>query len=263
MRDMINRAKEAVTAGTEQLRSRFDKETEKSEVPTRDSYDGPMTPNESTTESGRPGAEVPTMTKDKSLDDIIPPDLELKGLKGHVGPAATPVETVFVPESWQLFRNAHPSRAEDAFESYLKAATAGSAGIDLRIIGIEDQDGNLLPYGDGTFILEPNETVLVCSGLAVWLNNPAFAAFILPRSGLGSKHGIVLGNLVGLIDEDYQGELKMSLWNRGNEPFKLTYGERVAQYTTVLRANVSFNIVSAFSNATERGAGGFGSSGVK
>ena len=127
-------------------------------------------------------------------------------------------------------------------------ATPGSAGLDLRACL------------DAPLTLQPNAWQLVPTGIAVYLKDPGYAALILPRSGLGHKHGIVLGNLVGLIDSDYQGELMVSAWNRGNETFTIEPGERIAQLIIVPVHQVAFDIVEEFT-VTERGDGGFGSSG--
>ncbi len=127
-------------------------------------------------------------------------------------------------------------------------ATAGAAGLDLRACM------------DAPVALLPGESQLFASGLAIHIADPGYAAIILPRSGLGVKHGIVLGNLVGLIDSDYQGELKVSLWNRGNAAFTIQPFERIAQLVVIPVAQVGFNIVEAFA-ASDRGAGGFGSTG--
>ncbi len=127
-------------------------------------------------------------------------------------------------------------------------ATTGSAGLDLRACVHE------------TTVIEPGQTVLVKTGLSIYIEDPAFAGLILPRSGLGHKHGIVLGNLVGLIDSDYQGELMVSVWNRSQTAFKLEPGERLAQYVLVPVVQAQFDIVDEF-EATERGAGGFGHTG--
>ena len=127
-------------------------------------------------------------------------------------------------------------------------ATEGSAGLDLRALL------------DAPLTLNPGDTVLIRTGLAIYISDPAYAGLILPRSGLGHKHGIVLGNLVGLIDADYQGELMVSCWNRGSEAFVMQPGERLAQYVLVPVVQAEFEIVSEF-QATARGAGGFGSSG--
>ena len=127
-------------------------------------------------------------------------------------------------------------------------ATPGSAGLDLRACI------------DAPLVLAPGQTELIPTGLAIHIADPGYAALILPRSGLGHKHGIVLGNLVGLIDSDYQGQLMVSTWNRGNTPFTLNPFERLAQLVIVPVAQVGFNIVTDFA-ASERGAGGFGSSG--
>lgn len=127
-------------------------------------------------------------------------------------------------------------------------ATSGSAGLDLRACL------------DSAVILNPGETTLVPTGLAIHLNNPAYAAMILPRSGLGHKHGIVLGNLVGLIDSDYQGQLMVSVWNRSQSPFTIEPMERIAQLVIVPVQQVQFNVVDEFDDS-QRGAGGFGSTG--
>jgi dUTP pyrophosphatase len=127
-------------------------------------------------------------------------------------------------------------------------ATPGSAGLDLRACI------------DETIEIAPGQTVLVPTGLSIYVEDPGYAALILPRSGLGHKHGIVLGNLVGLIDSDYQGQLMVSTWNRGSTTFKLEPMERLAQLVIVPVAQVEFDIVDEF-GASERGAGGFGSTG--
>ena len=127
-------------------------------------------------------------------------------------------------------------------------ATEGSAGMDLRALL------------DEALIIEPGATHLVRTGLAIHLADPSLAGIILPRSGLGHKHGIVLGNLVGLIDSDYQGELMISVWNRGQTSFTLEPGERLAQYVIVPVIQAELEVVTDFA-ATERGEGGFGSSG--
>ncbi|VVE66221.1 deoxyuridine 5'-triphosphate nucleotidohydrolase [Pandoraea captiosa] len=127
-------------------------------------------------------------------------------------------------------------------------ATPGSAGLDLRACL------------DAPMTIAPGQTVLVPTGLAIHLADAGYAALILPRSGLGHKHGIVLGNLVGLIDSDYQGQLMVSTWNRGNEPFVLNPFERLAQLVIVPVVQAEFNIVDEFPES-DRGAGGFGSTG--
>jgi dUTP pyrophosphatase len=127
-------------------------------------------------------------------------------------------------------------------------ATPGSAGLDLRAC-IE-----------APLTLRPGETHLVPTGMAIHLADPGLAAMILPRSGLGHKHGIVLGNLVGLIDSDYQGEIFVSTWNRGDEPFTLNPLDRLAQLVVVPVVQVSFNVVDEFEQS-HRGEGGFGSTG--
>lgn len=127
-------------------------------------------------------------------------------------------------------------------------ATPGSAGLDLRAC-IE-----------GPVKLHPGDTQLIPAGIALHLADPGLAALILPRSGLGHKHGIVLGNLTGLIDSDYQGEIFVSVWNRGRETFTLNPLDRLAQLIVVPVLRASFNLVDAF-EVSERGAGGFGSTG--
>lgn len=127
-------------------------------------------------------------------------------------------------------------------------ATPGSAGLDLRACI------------DTPLTLEPGSTHLIPTGLAIHIADPAYAAMILPRSGLGHKHGIVLGNLVGLIDSDYQGELMVSTWNRGSGSFTLNPMERLAQLVIVPVLQVAFNVVEEFTES-ERGSGGFGSTG--
>ena len=127
-------------------------------------------------------------------------------------------------------------------------ATPGSAGLDLRACV------------DAPITLEPGSTHLIPTGLAIHLADPGYAAMILPRSGMGHKHGIVLGNLVGLIDSDYQGQLMVSTWNRGNTAFVLNPMERLAQLVIVPVLQVGFNVVDDFEQS-ERGAGGFGSTG--
>ena len=127
-------------------------------------------------------------------------------------------------------------------------ATAGSAGLDLRA----------LP--EAPLEIEPGETHLIPTGMAIHIADPHLAAMILPRSGLGHKHGIVLGNLVGLIDSDYQGQLLVSCWNRGNQRFRIEVGERIAQLVIVPVVHAQFEIVEEFA-ASDRGEGGFGHSG--
>ena len=127
-------------------------------------------------------------------------------------------------------------------------ATAGSAGMDLRAC-VQDP-----------VVLAPGQTHLVPTGLSLYVADPGLAAILLPRSGLGHKHGIVLGNLVGLIDSDYQGPLMVSVWNRGQTPFTIEPGERIAQMVVVPVVQVQLDVVEQFV-ATDRGEGGFGSSG--
>ncbi|MEW5891555.1 MAG: dUTP diphosphatase [Pseudomonadota bacterium] len=127
-------------------------------------------------------------------------------------------------------------------------ATPGSAGLDLRACL------------DAPLVLNPGETQLIPTGIAIHLADPGYAALILPRSGLGHKHGVVLGNLVGLIDSDYQGQLMVSTWNRGQEAFTIQPFERIAQMIIVPVVQASFNLVDEFPESA-RGAGGFGSTG--
>lgn len=129
-------------------------------------------------------------------------------------------------------------------------ATPGAAGLDLRALL------------DAPVVLEPGQTQLIKTGLAIHIGNPHFAAVILPRSGLGHKHGIVLGNGTGLIDSDYQGELMVSCWNRGNTAFTINHGERIAQLVIVPVLQANFEVVAEFHDASDRGAGGFGSTGT-
>ena len=126
--------------------------------------------------------------------------------------------------------------------------SAGSAGLDLRAC-IEKE-----------LVINPGETELIPSGISIYIKNPGYAALIIPRSGLGHKHGIVLGNLVGLIDSDYQGELLISCWNRGDKEFIINPLERIAQLVLVPVYQASFNLVNDF-ESSERGEGGFGSTG--
>ena len=129
-----------------------------------------------------------------------------------------------------------------------KRATSGSAGLDLRACINQAID------------LAPGATELIPTGIAIHLADPGLAALIVPRSGLGHRHGIVLGNLVGLIDSDYQGELLISCWNRGQKPFRIEPGERIAQLVVVPVVPVEFEVVESFEQ-TRRGAGGFGHTG--
>ena len=128
-------------------------------------------------------------------------------------------------------------------------ATPGSAGLDIRACL------------DIAVTLQPNAWQLIPTGIAIHLENPNFAAMILPRSGLGHKHGIVLGNLVGLIDSDYQGQLMVSAWNRSPTPFTIEPMERIAQLVIVPVVQAQFNVVKEFGAESERGAGGYGSTG--
>ena len=137
------------------------------------------------------------------------------------------------------------TRLRDQMPAY---ATPGSAGLDLRACL------------DAPLTLAPNAWQLVPTGMAIYLEDPAFAALILPRSGLGHKHGIVLGNLVGLIDSDYQGQLMVSAWNRSSTAFTIEPLERIAQLVIVPVVQAQFNIVTEFP-ASQRGEGGYGSTG--
>lgn len=133
-------------------------------------------------------------------------------------------------------------------EMHPEYATPGSAGLDLRACT------------DDPIIVQPNETTLIPTGIAIHLDNAYYAALILPRSGLGHKHGIVLGNLVGLIDSDYQGQLMVSCWNRSEQPFTIQPMDRIAQLVIVPVMQAEFHLVDDFENS-DRGEGGFGSTG--
>jgi dUTP pyrophosphatase len=138
---------------------------------------------------------------------------------------------------------------DERMRSQLPAyATAGSAGLDLRACL------------DAPLTLHPGDSALVPTGLAIHVGDPGHAAVIIPRSGLGHKHGIVLGNLVGLIDSDYQGQLFVSCWNRGRDTFVVNPMERIAQLVVIPVVQVALNVVEAF-DESDRGAGGFGSTG--
>ena len=128
-------------------------------------------------------------------------------------------------------------------------ATDGSAGVDLRACL------------DEALVIKPGETHLIGTGISIHIGNPGYAAMLLPRSGLGHKHGIVLGNLVGLIDSDYQGELKVSCWNRGDTEFTIKPGERICQMVIVPVVQAEYEIVQEF-DASDRGEGGFGHTGT-
>ena len=137
------------------------------------------------------------------------------------------------------------SRLKDSLPQY---ATPGAAGLDLRACI------------DAPLLLLPGDSQLVPAGIAIHIGDPSYAAIILPRSGLGAKHGIVLGNLVGLIDSDYQGQIFVSMWNRGKAEFTVNPLERIAQLVIVPVAQVEWNVVGEFASS-ERGASGFGSTG--
>ncbi len=138
------------------------------------------------------------------------------------------------------------ARMRDQLPQY---ATPGSAGLDLRACL------------DAPLTLQPNAWQLVPTGIAIHLKDPVYAAMLLPRSGLGHKHGIVLGNLVGLIDSDYQGQLMVSCWNRSDVAFTIEPMERIAQMVIVPVVQARFNVVEEFGDVTTRGAGGYGSTG--
>ena len=140
------------------------------------------------------------------------------------------------------------ARLREAMPAY---ATPGSAGLDLRACL------------DAPLTLQANAWQLVPTGMAIHLNDPSYAALILPRSGLGHKHGIVLGNLVGLIDSDYQGQLMVSCWNRSDVAFTIEPMERIAQLVIVPVVQAQFNLVDEFAAASERGEGGYGSTGKR
>jgi dUTP pyrophosphatase len=140
------------------------------------------------------------------------------------------------------------ARLREAMPAY---ATPGSAGLDLRACL------------DAPLTLQANAWQLVPTGMAIHLNDPLYAALILPRSGLGHKHGIVLGNLVGLIDSDYQGQLMVSAWNRSDVAFTIEPMERIAQLVIVPVVQAQFNLVDEFAAASERGEGGYGSTGKR
>ena len=138
---------------------------------------------------------------------------------------------------------------DEKIRSQLPAyATHGSAGLDLRACL------------DAPLELAPGQAQLIPTGLAIHIGDPGLAAMLLPRSGLGHKHGIVLGNLVGLIDSDYQGQVMVSVWNRSDHPFTIAPGDRIAQLVVVPVVQVEFDVVAEFESST-RGAGGFGSTG--
>ena len=137
--------------------------------------------------------------------------------------------------------------SEFSFPDY---ATSGSAGVDL------------VACLDTPLTVEPGQCELIPSGIALHIADPSLAAVLLPRSGLGHKHGIVLGNLVGLIDSDYQGEIKISCWNRGNASFEIQPGDRIAQLVVVPVVQCQFEVVESF-DASERSAGGFGHTGTR
>ena len=138
------------------------------------------------------------------------------------------------------------ARMRDQLPQY---ATPGSAGLDLRACL------------DAPLVLQPGQSELIPTGLSIYIQDPGLAAMLLPRSGLGHKHGIVLGNLVGLIDSDYQGQLMVSCWNRSDVSFTIEPMERIAQMVIVPVVQARFNVVEDFGDVTERGAGGYGSTG--
>lgn len=139
-------------------------------------------------------------------------------------------------------------------EYAVKYATKGSAGVDLRHCGLDGTEGV------NPITIEPGQTVLLKSGIAINIKDPSLAAFIFPRSGLGHKNGIVLGNLTGVIDSDYQGEIKLSMWNRSDKPYTIMPYVRIAQMVVMPVVQVGFNVVDEFEKSN-RGEGGFGSTG--
>ena len=130
-------------------------------------------------------------------------------------------------------------------------ATEGAAGMDLRACI------------DQPLTLHPGQTELIGTGMAIWLRDPGYVGIVVPRSGLGYKHGIVLGNLVGVIDSDYQGEIKVPLWNRTDKPYTIEVGERIAQYLVMPVLHPKLVPVDDFSDSSARGEGGFGSTGTR
>lgn len=164
-----------------------------------------------------------------------------------------PAEQPHLPKNNEL-KSTHEYRTEDSGSACEREppeiATPGSAGADLRALL------------DTPLVLAPGETKLVHTGIAIHIGDPHYAAVILPRSGLGHKKGIVLGNLVGLIDSDYQGEIMVSLWNRSGTPCTIEPMERIAQLVVIPVVQPEFTVVDAFADS-ERGTGGFGSSGTK
>ncbi|CAL4324724.1 dUTP diphosphatase [Buchnera aphidicola] len=136
--------------------------------------------------------------------------------------------------------------------SCLQYSTSGSSAIDLRACLIQKN-----------VIIFPNQVILIPTGIGIFIKNPLITAMILPRSGLGHKYGIILGNSIGLIDSDYQGELMVSLWNRSDKKFFIHFGDRIAQLVFVPIIKPVFNIVSNFKYKTDRNVNGFGSSGIK
>lgn len=175
------------------------------------------------------------------------------------GDVNTMLESYYIPpEACELVEDVKPKHAmkvelkilDERIRDNMPAyGSLGSAGLDLRAC-------TSVPI-----TLSPNEALLIPTGIAIHLNDPAYAAMILPRSGLGHKHGIVLGNLVGLIDSDYQGELKISCWNRSEEPYQIEPMDRIAQLVIVPVVQAELAVVEEFGDTTQRGTGGFGSTG--
>lgn len=156
-----------------------------------------------------------------------------------------PVQSRFVPEVWDGLGEAFIEAIQGR---YLETATSGSAGIDLRYVG------------GTTITLYPGGQRRVSTGLAIWLRHRNFVGIAVPRSGRGSE-GLVLGNTIGIIDSDYQNEIQLCLWNRGNDVIHIEPGERVAQYFAIERLPLQLTMVEEFTETTERGLNGFGSSG--
>lgn len=193
------------------------------------------TPNETTSEFTMADAQSIISTTDDQSFNVVP---VINGI-------SFPVQSRFVPEAWEGLGDAF---IEEIQGRYLKAATSGSAGIDLRYVG------------GTTITLYPGDQVMVSTGLAIWLRQPNYVGLAVPRSGRGME-GLVLGNLIGIIDSDYQNEIKLCMWNRGDNPVHIEPGERVAQYFAIERLPLQLVMVNEFDEETERGLNGFGSSG--
>lgn len=199
------------------------------------------------------------------LNDCEKPPLNFKGVIDNISELP---EDADVGDTY-FYRGVSYTYAESGTWANLRETmaifgeTTGSAGIDLRAITIRTQDTDSHFSRANSYELSPGEVISVHTGLSIWIKDPHCAGFILPRSGLGSKQGIVLGNLVGLIDSDYQGELIVTLWNRSDKPFTLKKGERIAQYLVVPRIEFTLEFNDEYLEETQRGSGGFGSTGTK